>query len=97
MSETRLSPLSVAAALAGAIALVGLPASDAGAQAKNEKCYGIAKAGENGCANAAGTHSCAGNSTVNFSGQDWKLVPSGTCEQVGGKTRPFEGTGTPKP
>jgi uncharacterized membrane protein len=65
------------------------------AQAEDEKCYGVAKAGENSCANAAGTHSCAGQSTADFSGGDWKLVPAGTCMQMGGKTEPFEGTGTP--
>lgn len=82
------------AALAGAAAMAALVPAAQG-QAEQEKCYGVAKAGENGCANASGTHSCAGHSTVDFSGEDWKLVPVGTCETMGGKLEPFEGTGQP--
>jgi uncharacterized membrane protein len=57
------------------------------------KCFGIAKAGENDCANAAGTHSCAGQSTEDYFGGDWKLVPAGSCEDMGGKTEAFDGYG----
>lgn len=82
--------MTLAAALVGAVALAGAP-SEAQAQAKNEKCYGVSKAGENGCANKAGTHSCAGNSTKDYDGGDWKLVPAGTCVSMGGKLEAFEG------
>ena len=44
----------------------------AAAQEK-EKCYGIAKAGQNDCANLAGTHSCAGQSKVSDDA-DWTFV-----------------------
>lgn len=67
----------------------------ASASAADEKCFGVSKAGENGCKNAAATHSCAGMSTMNYDGQDFKLVPAGTCMQMGGKMEPFEGMGTP--
>ena len=44
-----------------------------------------------GCAAANGTHSCGGLSKISYSGQEWKLVPAGTCEKMGGKLEPFEG------
>jgi uncharacterized membrane protein len=52
---------------------------------EKEKCYGIAKAGQNDCANTAGTHSCAGQSKVDNSPDEWKYVAKGTCDQMGGK------------
>jgi uncharacterized membrane protein len=47
-----------------------------------EQCYGIAKKGENDCANAAGTHSCSGGAKVDYDGGEWKAVKKGTCEKV---------------
>ena len=38
--------------------------AQAEASSKKEKCYGVAKAAQNDCANLAGTHSCAGQSSV---------------------------------
>lgn len=70
-------------ALATAMAL-GL-AGPAAAQAK-EKCYGIAKAGQNDCANLAGTHSCAGQSKVDMDPGEWKYVAKGTCKDMKGMT-----------
>ena len=43
-----------------------------------EKCYGVSLAGQNDCAAGPGT-SCAGSSTVDYQGNAWKLVPTGTC------------------
>jgi uncharacterized membrane protein len=45
-----------------------------------DQCYGVAMAGENDC--AAGSHSCAGHSTVDYDGQSFKLVPAGTCASM---------------
>ncbi len=70
---------SAALALALATAVVA-PTHAAG----KEKCYGIAEAGQNDCGNLAGTHSCAGQSTVDKDPGEWKLVAKGTCESVGG-------------
>jgi uncharacterized membrane protein len=54
-----------------------------------EKCYGVAQAGMNDCANAAGTHSCAGQSTDAGGGGEWVYVPAGLCEKlVGGSLEP---------
>ncbi len=65
---------------AAAASLMGsfLAAAPAVAQEK-EKCYGIAKAGQNDCANLAGTHSCAGQSKVDGDKGEWKYVAKGTC------------------
>ncbi|MGQ8365113.1 DUF2282 domain-containing protein [Glaciecola sp. 1036] len=71
------------AAAALAIALTGVVAGPAQAASK-EKCYGIAAAGQNDCGNLAGTHSCAGQSTVDKDPGEWKLVPKGSCESMGG-------------
>ena len=96
MTKLQISALSVAAALAGAVAATGVIDNTAVAQSK-EKCYGVSKAGENDCANSAGTHSCAGQSSVDFSGGEWKLVPAGTCAQIGGKPQPFDGVNPTPP
>jgi len=70
------------AALAAAAAAVAV-AAPAGAQdkPKMEKCYGVAKAGQNDCAAGAGT-SCAGTSTRDYQGNAWKLVPEGSCTGI---------------
>lgn len=95
MSDMKIKGLTLAAAVAGAVALTGATTTTASA-ADKEKCYGIAKAGENHCANAAGTHSCAGQSTVDYDGGEWKSVAAGTCAEMGGSTTPFEGTNDKK-
>ena len=53
---------------------------------EKEKCYGIAKAGQNECGNLSGSHSCAGKSTVDMSADDWKYVAKGTCVSMKGMT-----------
>jgi uncharacterized membrane protein len=53
-----------------------------------EKCYGVAKAGQNDCANATGTHACSGQSKKDNDPNDWKYVAKGTCTQMGGKMAP---------
>lgn len=78
-TNTRLT----AATLAGAFALVLAGASGtAAAQEKQmEKCYGVAKAGQNDCKAGPGT-TCAGTSTVDYQGNAWKMVPAGTCTSI---------------
>jgi len=70
----------VTAALAAALAMS--LAGGAAAAEEKEKCYGIAKAGQNDC--AAGAHSCAGQSKADFGSDEWKYVAKGTCEKMGG-------------
>jgi uncharacterized membrane protein len=82
--------LALSSALASAIAL-GLVGT-AGAQDMSkdtkgkEKCYGIAKAGQNDCANLSGSHSCAGQAKVDNDPGEWKYVAKGTCKDMKGMT-----------
>ena len=73
-------------ALASVLALGLLDKAAAADPAGKEKCFGIAKAGQNDCANLSGTHSCAGQSKADMSPDDWKYVAKGTCQKLGGKT-----------
>jgi uncharacterized membrane protein len=89
MNSTKLTQALIVAAVMGAAATVS-----AGARAddmKMDKCYGVAKAGENSCASAKGGHSCAGQSKASYSGEDFKAVPAGTCEKMNGSLKPFDG------
>jgi uncharacterized membrane protein len=73
------------AAAAASLLSSALIATPAIAQEK-EKCYGIAKAGQNDCSNLAGTHSCAGQSKVDNDKGEWKYVAKGSCVSMKGLT-----------
>ncbi|HLW38043.1 MAG TPA: DUF2282 domain-containing protein [Candidatus Eremiobacteraceae bacterium] len=75
------------AAVLGLLVL-GLAASTASAapEPTKDKCYGVAKAGQNDC--AAGKHACAGQSTVDNDPLSWKYVEKGSCEKMGGTLSP---------
>lgn len=75
----------IAAALAGACAAsAAVSAQDSmSAQADQEKCYGIAKAGQNDCGTS--THACAGQAKADNDAKDWKYVAKGSCLKLGGK------------
>jgi uncharacterized membrane protein len=75
--------LIIHSAFAGLLAL-GTATGAAIAQEK-ERCYGVAKAGQNDCANAKGTHDCAGKAKVDNDPGEFKYVAKGTCEKMGGK------------
>lgn len=75
--------LILSSALASALAL-GLAGPTAAQGKPKEKCYGIAKAGSNDCGNLSGTHSCAGQSKIDFHPGDWRYVPKGTCRELKG-------------
>lgn len=74
---------NIAGLALGAGIAAGLAAVPASAQQKPamEKCYGVAKAGQNDCAAGPGT-SCAGTSTRDYQGNAWKLVAKGSCEKT---------------
>jgi uncharacterized membrane protein len=67
----------VASAMATAMTAMAHTAAAAG----DEKCFGVALAGQNDCAAGPGT-TCAGTSTVDYQGNAWSLVPEGTCETM---------------
>jgi len=82
----------LAAALAAFAGSLGAAHAEDPAKGK-EKCFGVAKAGENGCQTISGSHTCGSSSKTDYRGEDWKWVSSGTCLQMGGKLQPFEGFG----
>jgi uncharacterized membrane protein len=79
---------TIQAALAGIVAL-GLAAAAAAAPVAQpngtEKCYGVAKGGQNDCGTAK--HACAGlGAKADHDPNEWKYVSKGSCEKMGGKT-----------
>jgi uncharacterized membrane protein len=80
--------LVVSSALASVLALglVGRAAADDMKKMPMEKCFGIAKAGQNDCANFSGSHSCAGQTKTSGSIDDWRYVAKGTCKDMKGYT-----------
>ena len=51
-----------------------------------DKCYGIAKAGQNDC--KGNSHACAGQGTKDMDKGEFKVVPTGTCAKLGGSLTP---------
>lgn len=89
MNEKHIKNLLAAGAAAVALASLATVPVQAAA---NEKCFGIAAAGENGCAAGPGT-TCAGTSKVDYQGNAWTLVPDGTCSGI---KLPDMADGTPR-
>ncbi|MDE2370932.1 MAG: DUF2282 domain-containing protein [Burkholderiales bacterium] len=82
----RLVVSTVFASLLG-LGLVGqAAAADMAKDASKEKCFGIAKAGQNDCANLSGSHSCAGQTKTDGAADDWKYVAKGSCKAMRGLT-----------
>jgi uncharacterized membrane protein len=77
-----LKTIAIASAVGSLLALGSAAASAADAPAK-EKCAGVAEAGKNDCASAA--HSCAAQAKTANDPKEWKYVPKGECEKMGGK------------
>ena len=98
MNRKSLTSLGVAAALAGAVSIAAVAATTNVVEAADKvKCYGISKAGENDCANAAGTHSCAGQASIDFDGGEWRITPSADmCLAAGGMLDAFDGVNESK-
>ena len=76
--------IALATAVTGLIALAGtaMTASSAVAAEEKEKCYGVAKAGNNDCATKTG--SCAGTSKVDGQKDAFIMVPKGLCDRLAG-------------
>ncbi len=77
--NNRSANLALAASFASALTLVS--AASHAAESGQEKCYGIALAGQNDCSSSAG-NSCSGTSTEDYDKRAWKYVPKGTCEKI---------------
>ena len=81
MNRRKMLQSAVAAMIAA-----GLAREAAADKHEREKCYGIAKAGQNDCGTA--THTCAGKAKKDNAPDEWKYVAKGTCEKLGGKKQP---------
>ena len=84
------SQTTIQAAIAGLLALgvaTAVVAQPVMAKEGTEKCFGVAKGGQNDCGTAK--HACAAQGVkTDNDPNEWKYVPQGTCEKVGGKTKP---------
>ena len=81
------SRLIASGALASVLAMGLISVSQAQDKpAEKEKCFGVAKAGSNDCANLSGSHSCAGQSKNAMGADEWNYVAKGTCAKMGGKS-----------
>ena len=76
---------SVCAANVSATGQMDAPAGD------KEKCYGVAKAGQNDCGTA--THGCAGQAAADRDPAEWQFVAKGSCTRAGGKLAPQDKQG----
>lgn len=76
----------VTAAIAGLFALGAVSGTGLAQDMKKdqEKCWGVSKAGQNDCGSDKTAHSCAGQSKVDYNPNDFKVVKTGTCVQMGG-------------
>ncbi|HEY0955603.1 MAG TPA: DUF2282 domain-containing protein [Roseateles sp.] len=77
----------VSSALAAALSLGLVAQAQAQDKVAKEKCFGVAKAGQNDCASANGSHSCAGQAKTDKDPNEWKYVAKGSCEKEGGSTK----------
>ncbi|MEO8342877.1 MAG: DUF2282 domain-containing protein [Gallionella sp.] len=78
----------IATAISSLIALGITASSGAAYAADEEKCWGVAKAGQNACNSNKSKHSCAGHSKVDNDPNDFITLPEGSCLKIGGKLEP---------
>ncbi|MEO6743838.1 MAG: DUF2282 domain-containing protein [Caldimonas sp.] len=83
MNQRHVISSALASVLAMGLASTAAAAADAPAK---EKCYGVAKAGQNDCANLSGSHTCAGQAKVDKGVDEWVYLRAGTCKKMGGMT-----------
>jgi uncharacterized membrane protein len=76
----NLKNIAIASAV-GSLLLLG--SVSVSAEEGKEKCFGVAEKGKNDC--GTNKHSCAGQATTDKSPDEWKYVPKGQCEKMGGK------------
>jgi len=74
----------ISAAISSLLALGITTSINSAFAADQEKCFGVAKAGHNGCNSNVNQHSCAGHSVIDNDPNDFTTVGKGTCVKVGG-------------
>lgn len=77
----NLKTIAIASAVGSLLAFGTATAGDK--EGAKEKCLGVAEAGKNDCGTAS--HSCAGQAKTDKDPAEWKYVPKGECEKMGGK------------
>jgi uncharacterized membrane protein len=82
MYKSILNAAALATVLSAAVSTPAF-AQDSG----KEKCFGIATAGKNDCANLSGSHSCAGEAKADKEVGEWKYVNKGECAKLGGLSK----------
>ena len=87
MKTAHMNQRALVAATAATLLASLMGATPAMAQEAKEKCFGVAKAGQNDCASVSGAHSCAGQSKVDMDKGEWKYVAKGTCKALKGWTQ----------
>jgi len=80
----------ITSAITGLLALGITAAASSAYAADDEKCYGVAKAGQNACNSNKSKHSCAGHSKVDNDPNDFIPLPAGSCAKIGGKLEPAD-------
>ncbi|GAB7127791.1 BufA1 family periplasmic bufferin-type metallophore [Amantichitinum ursilacus] len=78
MNKQLLAASALAAILGSALSAPVLAAD-------MEKCYGVAKAGQNDC--KGNDHACAGQASKDNDKAEFKAVPAGTCAKMGGSLK----------
>jgi uncharacterized membrane protein len=91
VSDTRSHRTSNALVLGSAVLVAlaavqrythALPGSEAEFNLPRERCYGVARAGQNDCGTSL--HACAGRAPRDESGDEWLSLPAGTCLRLAG-------------
>lgn len=80
---------TIAAVVGVGLTMATLPAQAGKHMDKQQKCYGVAKAGMNDCGGKKTGHTCQGLSKKNGDRNDWLYVTKGLCKKlVGGSLIP---------
>ena len=87
----KTTSIALASAVTSLIALgsaMTATTASAAEKEKQEKCYGVAKAGKNDCATK--TTSCSGSSKMDGQKDAFIMVPKGLCDRLaGGSKKPM--------
>jgi uncharacterized membrane protein len=77
----NLKTIAIASAVGSLLALGTVSVS--AEEGAKEKCFGVAEKAKNDCSN--NKHACAGQAAADKDPTEWKYVPKGQCEKMGGK------------
>jgi uncharacterized membrane protein len=88
--KSKTTNVLVASAVVATLSAMAMSPAHAISKGK-EKCYGVVKAGQNGCGDAAGKHSCQGYAETDGQWSEWVALPKGVCDKlVGGSLEAME-------